>query len=54
MNYQIMLKSMNKLGLMIWHDFQFACSIYPETDQFEKKVLSILKTLSANQRVDVI
>ncbi|MHA2138944.1 MAG: glycoside hydrolase family 2 protein [Candidatus Hodarchaeales archaeon] len=24
----------DSLGIMIWHDFQFACSIYPETEDY--------------------
>ncbi|PWI48925.1 hypothetical protein CEE45_04130 [Candidatus Heimdallarchaeota archaeon B3_Heim] len=39
----------DSLGIMIWHDFQFACSIYPETDKFltqvEAEVQQIIKRL---------
>lgn len=39
----------DKYGIMIWHDFQFACSIYPETDRYldnvEKEIAFIVKKL---------
>ncbi len=39
----------DELGLMIWHDFQFACSIYPEYKEFlsivEAEISSIIKRL---------
>ncbi|UCG01324.1 MAG: hypothetical protein JSW11_17115 [Candidatus Heimdallarchaeota archaeon] len=39
----------DEFGLMIWHDFQFACSIYPEHRKFlsivEDEISSIIKRL---------
>ncbi|MFX0016141.1 MAG: glycoside hydrolase family 2 protein [Promethearchaeota archaeon] len=39
----------DELGLLIWHDFQFACSIYPEHKQFlsivEVEITSIVTRL---------
>ena len=39
----------DELGIMIWHDFQFACSVYPEDDLFlaeiENEIRFILKRL---------
>ena len=39
----------DEFGLMIWHDFQFACSIYPEHKNFlsivEAEISSIIKQL---------
>ena len=39
----------DELGIMIWHDFQFACSVYPEDDSFLSNVVreveGILKRL---------
>ncbi|MHA2363083.1 MAG: glycosyl hydrolase 2 galactose-binding domain-containing protein [Candidatus Hodarchaeales archaeon] len=36
-------------GLMIWHDFQFACSIYPENEEYlmnvENEIIHVLKKL---------
>ncbi|MHA1237216.1 MAG: glycoside hydrolase family 2 protein, partial [Candidatus Hodarchaeales archaeon] len=28
----------DELGLMIWHDFQFACSVYPQTEEYLENV----------------
>ncbi len=28
----------DELGLMIWHDFQFACSVYPQTGEYLENV----------------
>ncbi|MHA2237567.1 MAG: glycosyl hydrolase 2 galactose-binding domain-containing protein [Candidatus Hodarchaeales archaeon] len=30
----------DELGLMIWHDFQFACSVYPQTEEYLENVNS--------------
>ena len=39
----------DELGIMIWHDFQFACSVYPETEEYlenvENEITHILKRL---------
>lgn len=39
----------DELGIMIWHDFQFACSIYPENDSYlsnvKKELIFIIKKL---------
>ncbi|MHA1974502.1 MAG: beta-mannosidase [Candidatus Hodarchaeales archaeon] len=39
----------DELGIMLWHDFQFACSVYPETKEYlanvEKEIKSIILRL---------
>ncbi len=39
----------DEFGIMIWHDFQFACSVYPEHDKFlsvvETEISSIIRRL---------
>lgn len=46
---QIFYELCDQMGLMIWHDFQFACSVYPETKTFtknvENEITDILKRL---------
>lgn len=39
----------DELGIIVWHDFQFACSVYPETKEYlenvENEITHILKRL---------
>ncbi|MHA1228837.1 MAG: glycosyl hydrolase 2 galactose-binding domain-containing protein, partial [Candidatus Hodarchaeales archaeon] len=39
----------DELGIMLWHDFQFACSVYPETKEYlenvDKEIRSIILRL---------
>ncbi|MFW9906094.1 MAG: glycoside hydrolase family 2 TIM barrel-domain containing protein [Candidatus Thorarchaeota archaeon] len=46
---EIFYEICDELGIMIWHDFQFACSIYPEHKEFlsivEAEISSIIKRL---------
>ncbi|MHA1988334.1 MAG: glycoside hydrolase family 2 protein [Promethearchaeota archaeon] len=43
----------DELGLMIWHDFQFACSVYPQTDEYLENVNSEVRGIIQRLRSHV-